>query len=241
MSDDKKTSAENKTRSKNFSKAEKAFLIQLITDKGDVIEGPSKDFEASQRRIAAWKETTQHFADKFPNQSRTESQLRDLWRRSKIAAKSESAARKKSMRKTGGGPAETSMELTPESEAIIAVIGECAPLDNSVDDDAEAVSPKRFKGHQSSYKATAGQSAASTSAASTSVGSTSAAFTSAAVTSATATSAASTSSAPAENADKAIVTSESNTLTYKADAPARATSARTTKERKNYFEGKVQC
>ena len=75
--------------------------MEATSQRKDVIESRRRDYESGLGRGKAWTEITTSFNVNFP--ASTDKQLKDLWRRVKISAKSESAAAKKSRSKTNGG------------------------------------------------------------------------------------------------------------------------------------------
>ena len=124
-------------RAPNFSTAQKSYLLELILDKQDIIESDNKNYMCVLKRTEAWKKIASTFSARYPDASRSEQQVKDFWRRQKVAAQKKRTAVNKSINKTGGGPMEA--DLSKESEAILGAIGEASnPMQNSFDDDAES-------------------------------------------------------------------------------------------------------
>lgn len=133
----------SRKRGENFSQQERAYIIELIRDKKDILEGKKIDASTCQKRNAVWKSIAENVAANFPDKpKRNEKQIKDFWRRMKIKAKSEATKVKKTKKSTGGGEKES--EVTEESQVVIDVIGPDAisPAHNTFDDDAAPTKPQ---------------------------------------------------------------------------------------------------
>ena len=125
-----------KQRAPNFTKQQRAYLVDKIHQKKDTIEGSCKSAKAVNSRKQEWIAITDDFNKTFPSACRTKAQLEIFWKSRKIAAKKSATDQRKSTKKTGGGPPEKAMDN--ESAMVLDAIGEDAdPLTNSFDDDAE--------------------------------------------------------------------------------------------------------
>lgn len=131
-----KANHQKQQRAPNFTKTQKSFMLQLILEKQDIIESDNKNYMSVMRRTEEWKSIAASFSLQFPDFARSDTQVKDFWRRQKIAAQKKRTVANKSINKTGGGPKEA--DLSVESEAILGAIGGASdPLQNSYDDDAD--------------------------------------------------------------------------------------------------------
>lgn len=111
----------SRQRGENFDKEEKAFVVEAVREKKDIIESTKNDVHSVTKRTDAWKYVASHLAAAFKDRpKRTVKQLKDLWRRTKIKAKNEASNAKKSQKITGGGEKEPN--LSEETQLVIGVL-----------------------------------------------------------------------------------------------------------------------
>ena len=131
--------ATNDTKTKraaNYTEDEKVYILEQIRDRKHIIETRRKDYKSNLKKVDMWKEITVNFNEEFPTRPRTTDQLKMFWNRAKVSATKESAAARKSLRKTGGGPSDAP-QLSAGSSIAMEIIGDAAdPLPNAFDSDA---------------------------------------------------------------------------------------------------------
>nr|XP_054752886.1 uncharacterized protein LOC129258679 [Lytechinus pictus] len=91
-----------KARKRNWDSTEKTLLVHLVGDKIDIIEKKRNDFQANSAKIGAWEEIFREFRARY-GERRSLKELRDQWKRIKLAGKAEWADFSKKRRMTGGG------------------------------------------------------------------------------------------------------------------------------------------
>lgn len=127
-----------RNRAENFSAEEKAYLVEIVHGRRNIIENKRVDAVTVKQKNDAWAAIVLQMKNHFPDKpERTVKQLKDLWRREKIKAKNEASSSKQSQRATGGGSADAL--LSSQSRAVIDTIGDDAvePSPNPYDDDAD--------------------------------------------------------------------------------------------------------
>ncbi|XP_072043032.1 uncharacterized protein [Amphiura filiformis] len=118
-------------RSSNWEPREKDYLLQLISEQIKIIENKECDKSSKKKKDSAWAAVHLGFTSKFGS-IRDLKQIKEQWKRMKLAAKREFALQKPGQ--TGGGPP------APLPSAMSLAIKELVPQDflqmcNSYDDD----------------------------------------------------------------------------------------------------------
>ena len=117
-----------KKRSANFSEYEKCLLLEVI-QKNEIICSKKKDSCTNANKETAWQTVLQTFNSDDKVVKRDQASLKALHLNLINKAKKESAERKRSIFKTGGGP-EDAPKLSETSE----IVASCMPTTfNSLD------------------------------------------------------------------------------------------------------------
>ncbi|XP_063971326.1 uncharacterized protein LOC129262055 [Lytechinus pictus] len=125
---------EKKARKRNWDSTEKTLLVHLVGDRVDIIEKKRNDFQANSAKIGAWEEIFSEFRARY-GERRSLKELREQWKRIKLAGKAEWADFSKKRRMTGGGE-------PPHQPSDISVLlrdmvpQEFSQIINEYDDDA---------------------------------------------------------------------------------------------------------
>nr|XP_054760823.1 uncharacterized protein LOC129267104 [Lytechinus pictus] len=119
----------------NWQTAERNLLLQLITERREVLLCRKTDYNSNLKKTAAWDDLANKFHSKYGNKWST-NQIKDQWKRMRLNAKKEHSNFSKESRKTGGGPP------PPEPSHFSMIVKELCPMDfqqfrNPFDDDNE--------------------------------------------------------------------------------------------------------
>ena len=121
-------------RTNNFTNEQRELLLELIETRITVIEDKRIDGDANKKKGQAWKVILNEFSTRFPGRNLT--QLKDLWKRMKIAAKKEVSEHKRWSNGTGGGPPPPPLsDITIKIQELVP--GEFIQMINEYDDDAD--------------------------------------------------------------------------------------------------------
>ncbi|KAK3084190.1 hypothetical protein FSP39_009793 [Pinctada imbricata] len=121
--------------SSNFSELEKEVLSELIERRKNIIENKQNDGRMITKKSNEWNIIEKEFNSRHGVNFRSLKQLKSLWKNLKARAKTAVAKERREKKKTGGGPAENSLDKISNS------ISEMLPrqinsLENAYDDDA---------------------------------------------------------------------------------------------------------
>ncbi|XP_041481853.1 uncharacterized protein LOC121429023 [Lytechinus variegatus] len=123
-----------KARKRNWDSSEKTLLVHLVGDKIDIIEKKRNDFQANSAKIRAWEEIFGEFRARY-GERRSLKEIRDQWKRIKLAGKAEWADFSKKRRMTGGGePPHQPSDLSVLVRDMVP--NEFSQILNEYDDDA---------------------------------------------------------------------------------------------------------
>ena len=87
---------------KNFSDADKLFLVEIIKDKRGIIENKGSDSEITSKKAKAWKDVLAEYNSRA-DIPRDMVQIKGCWKRMKIRSKNDVARFKRAQKQTGGG------------------------------------------------------------------------------------------------------------------------------------------
>nr|XP_054775515.1 myb/SANT-like DNA-binding domain-containing protein 3 [Lytechinus pictus] len=128
-------SCSGRARSKgNWQIAERNALVELVAERKDMILSRKTDWKANTEKSQGWSDVTAKFHARFGEKWSTQ-QIKEQWKRMRIAAKKEYSKYNKEARRTGGGPP------PPDPSHLTIIIKELCPYDfsqlyNIYDDDA---------------------------------------------------------------------------------------------------------
>lgn len=107
-------------RKQNFSAAENAFITELYEEHQSILDAAHRDVDTNRRKNEAWAEIVKRHSARFPFVNRTKEDIRMKLQKLKTGAKEVLLAKKKSIRKTGGGQADP-----PPNEAVQKILDLC--------------------------------------------------------------------------------------------------------------------
>lgn len=122
-----------KSRTENWEKDEKLYLLEIVSEYITVLEDKKTDVESLKKKEAAWDSVVSRFSCRFV---RDKKRVKEQYQRLKLKAKEEYRNYAKEMKRTGGGPAPKAPG--PMSEFIYSLLpGDFLDPINPFDEDAD--------------------------------------------------------------------------------------------------------